>query len=191
MSNSLVDTLDFEWNVFEAQHHQYLDWQQTSTSPLSPESMVSPKQLPRDLNSMNQDHESPRSGSSTDGDSVTANAQKNPKSPDRRRSQNRKAQRAFRQRQKQHTESLEQRLQSILSDYEELQQNYTRLQIDYNSLLRDKEMKNQAETMAFTQGWRVDGPSGNAGGVIGGEKDGAFEIDEYLLSDDGMRWTGM
>jgi hypothetical protein len=66
-----------------------------------------------------------------------------------------------------------------------LQQNYTKLQIDYNELLRDKEAKvgRDVEMAAFTHGWRVGG--------LEEEKDGVFEIDEFLVPEEGLRWGGL
>lgn len=59
----------------------------------------------------------------------------------KRRSQNREAQRAFRARQRQHTEALEEKLKSVLSNYELLQQQYTSLSLAYEVLLKDKELE--------------------------------------------------
>lgn len=95
-----------------------------------------------------------------------------------RRVQNRKAQRAFRARQKQHVESLEEKLQSILSDYEELQQNYNRLRGDYSSLLQKQEEVFPTELLAFTQGWKASTVEG---------QDGIFE--DFLLSDEPLKWN--
>jgi hypothetical protein len=59
----------------------------------------------------------------------------------RRLSQNRRSQRAFRARQKQRVEYLEEQLKTAVSKYENLQQKYSSLSASYESLSKEQRRK--------------------------------------------------
>jgi bZIP transcription factor len=57
----------------------------------------------------------------------------------KRRSQNRKSQQAFRDRQRKRVAALEQKVKELLENYKLLQDQYCNLNIAYSNLLRQKE----------------------------------------------------
>ncbi|KAG4440719.1 hypothetical protein IFR05_003813 [Cadophora sp. M221] len=150
-----MDALDFEWNVFENQQ-QFLTWHtQPPTSHtffpiISPPNTNSNTSFRSSANSstyrMETESQSPTSTSSiageksedldVDGDLELEFGEGGcKKAPTRRRIQNRKAQRAFRLRQKMHVESLEERLKTLVGEYEDLQQRYTCLSVQYEKVV--------------------------------------------------------
>jgi len=65
----------------------------------------------------------------------------------KRKNQNRIAQRAFRTRQRQHVQSLEAKLESVLANFEELQQQHTYLSIAYETILEERKEKANFEEL--------------------------------------------
>ncbi|CZR54673.1 uncharacterized protein PAC_04557 [Phialocephala subalpina] len=176
-ANPIAEALDFEWNVFE----QFLEWHHMTPEALSPESISynttyngSPPE--RAISAIENDTRSPSPPSPEDGpepspaETSAGSLSKSSTAYSRRRSQNRVAQRAFRARQRQHVEALEEKLKSVLSEYEQLQQRYTTLSIAYEALLEDKGMKGTRSVtcMSYDSSWSPENVS-----VFGGiEADG-------------------
>jgi hypothetical protein len=125
----------------------------------------------------------------------------NPDNYQRRRIQNRKAQRAFRARQKQHVESLEDKLTAMMSEYEVLQERYNQLRIAYENVASKKEpqepakmlSKNLFENQPFDfEAWGFDGQVTGMEDRSSEEKDADFEIDVggYLMEGERLEWSG-
>lgn len=233
-TSTITEACKFEWNVFEVstpptphvdrtkyKQQQFLDWHQTATGPLSPESMPSPTHLSyEDHSTIMVDHSSrSQRSSSVSSDAPTAEistTQKaptvstisnalsqsaNPDNDQRRRIQNRKAQRAFRARQKQHVESLEDKLTAMMSEYEALQERYNQLRVAYEVVASKKEpqesakmvSKNLFENQQFDfEAWGFDSQVTGRDDRSIGEKDADFEIDVggYLMEDQSLGWSG-
>ncbi|KAF8861943.1 hypothetical protein BDZ45DRAFT_799589 [Acephala macrosclerotiorum] len=177
-ANQIAEALDFEWNVFE---QQFLQWH--TPEALSPEGISYNNAyngaLPeRASSAIENDTRSP-SPPSPEGDEVGDpssveiigdNSSRSSTAYSRRRSQNRVAQRAFRARQRQHVEALEEKLKSVLSEYEQLQQRYRTLSIAYEALLEDKGMKGMGPVtcVGYDSSWSPE----NVGVFEGLEADG-------------------
>ncbi|KAH7360978.1 hypothetical protein BKA65DRAFT_196276 [Rhexocercosporidium sp. MPI-PUGE-AT-0058] len=138
-----MEARDFEWNVFENQQ-QFLNWHSqpptshatislTNTSFRSPTSYATSSTHHTEMESPSQSPGSSVAGEKSEDLDFSGVGCK--KAPTKRRIQNRKAQRAFRLRQKMHVESLEERLKSLVGEYEELQQRYTCLSVEYEKVI--------------------------------------------------------
>ncbi|KAL2074870.1 hypothetical protein VTL71DRAFT_8649 [Oculimacula yallundae] len=137
------DTTNLEWNVFE---QQFLTWHNQSSTSHTISSRPHRTTASRSgmsyypytaSSSQHVEADSQSPGSSVADEKIEDRDMIGlKKEPTRRRIQNRKAQRAFRLRQKTHVESLEEKLHTLMGDYEELQRRYTCLSIEYERDLR-------------------------------------------------------
>ncbi|KAH9210909.1 hypothetical protein DL95DRAFT_465419 [Leptodontidium sp. 2 PMI_412] len=158
-----MGALDFEWNVFENQQ-QFLTWHnQPPTSHILTHTHISPSDSISNTNTnsifrsyANSSTHHTEAESQSSASSVAGEKSEDldldldlelglefgeggcKKAPTRRRIQNRKAQRAFRLRQKMHVESLEERLKTLVREYEALQQRYTCLSVEYEKIVRGR-----------------------------------------------------
>ncbi|KAK0100395.1 hypothetical protein ONS95_008350 [Cadophora gregata] len=140
-----MDSIPFEWNVFEQQFftwHQHLDTTLSSTNLSTPSSIPSTTEPPASYahssSSSSRGANSPTTGEQAldlDLDLPIKNDPKSKKAPTRRRIQNRQAQRAFRLRQKMHVESLQERLKYLVGAYEELRRRYVFLSGEYERMV--------------------------------------------------------
>ncbi|KUJ12893.1 uncharacterized protein LY89DRAFT_721729 [Mollisia scopiformis] len=156
------EALDFEWHVFE---QQFLDWQHMTPEAVSPETYTStlPTRASPAIENGScspQSPASPENGGVGEADLEISNDSLNKQSraSSRRRIQNRASQRAFRARQRQHVEALEEKLKSVLSEYEQLQQRYTALNIAYETLLKEKRMDSMSTVTCptYRSSWTSD-----------------------------------
>ncbi|PVH82233.1 hypothetical protein DL98DRAFT_570519 [Cadophora sp. DSE1049] len=135
-----MEPLPFEWNVFE----QFLTWHQhqdptsdaliqsTDKSFRSSAAHHAPPYVDFSIQYTEADLLSPDSSVAGEKSSdLDVERDVCRKEPTRRRIQNRKAQRAFRLRQKMHVESLEERLRCLVGRHEELRRRYVCLRGEY------------------------------------------------------------
>jgi hypothetical protein len=99
----------------------------------------------------------------------------------KRRSQNRKSQQAFRDRQRKRVDALEQKVKELLENYELLQDQYCNLNIAYNGLLRETGRPGPLVPLSsFTE----DPEAASQ------ERDGDYELEEDFQKDEeSSRWN--
>jgi len=146
-----TDALDSEWKRFEGQQSfpewQYITPDASSSGNLEwPSTYLTQERSPTSSNEQSTKGKgSPRLRETTPGTPSSTSTNNKEAAYSRRLSQNRKAQRAHRARQRQHVECLEEQLKTVVGKYEDLQQRYSSLSASYERLVKGDERNETGE----------------------------------------------